>query len=371
LESRRIYDELTTAGVDFYTGVPDSLLKDFCAYVTDHAPAAAHVIAANEGAAVALAAGHHLATGKLGLVYMQNSGIGNAVNPLLSLADRAVYSIPMLLLIGWRGEPGRHDEPQHLKQGAVTLPLLEAMGIAAEPLPADEAAAVATVKRMVAESVRLSAPAALIVRAGTFAAYSLRRARPNPHALSREAAVRMVVEELGDAVIVSTTGMTSRELYEIRAVRGEEPGCDFLTVGSMGHASQIALGIALAQPQRHVCCLDGDGAVLMHMGALALIGSRRPRHFTHVVINNGAHDSVGGQPTAAYEIDLPAIALGCGYRSASRAEGPEHLRRILRQAAPSPRLIEVRVHTGARGDLGRPKTSPQENKAVFASRLRR
>lgn len=373
LDAGRTVAALDAAGVRFFTGVPDSLLKDLCAYVTDHVPAERHVIAANEGAAVALAAGFHLASGDLGLVYLQNSGIGNAVNPLLSLADPAVYGIPLLLLIGWRGEPGRADEPQHVKQGEVTLPLLAAMGIETAVLAADDGAAAAQIAALAARARERGAPVALVARAGTFASYRLAAAAENPYPLGREQAVRAIADALPEeAVVVSTTGMASRELYEHRVARGQDPGRDFLTVGSMGHASQIALGIALARPGRRVVCLDGDGAAIMHLGALAIIGSRAPRALLHVVLNNGAHDSVGGQPTAGYTIDLPALALAAGYAGASRAEDSASLAIRLAAAltAPGPHLLEVRVHPGARADLGRPSTSPEENKRAFVGRLR-
>jgi len=374
LDCGRAFEAFRAAGVDFYAGVPDSLLKDFCAYVTDRVPAEAHVIAANEGAAVALAAGHHLASGGLGLVYMQNSGLGNAVNPLLSLADPEVYAIPLLLLIGWRGEPGRHDEPQHVKQGRVTLPLLAALEIESVLLPAEDGAAAGAIAAAAERARALSAPVALVVRAGTFAPHALRARSANAHPLSREQAVQAVAAALPEAAaVVSTTGMTSRELFEYRVARGEDGGRDFLTVGSMGHASQIALGLALARPEQTVVCLDGDGAVLMHMGALALIAARRPARFVHVVLNNGVHDSVGGQPTAGVDVDLPAAALACGYAAAERVAAADELGRALAAALErsGPTLLEVRIHPGARPDLGRPRSTPVENKRAFVARLRR
>jgi phosphonopyruvate decarboxylase len=373
LDCETTFAILADAGVSFYAGVPDSLLKDFCAYVADHVAEERHLIAANEGAAVAVVAGHHLATGDLGLVYMQNSGLGNAVNPLLSLADPAVYAIPMLLLIGWRGEPGRHDEPQHVQQGRVTLPMLAAMGVETVVLASAPAAAEAQLRQAVDLARRRSAPCALVARAGTFARYQARGMEQNPYALSREEALKLVADALPeDAAIVSTTGMTSRELFEHRVARSEDPGRDFLTVGSMGHASQIALGIAMARPRRRIVCLDGDGALLMHMGAVAIIGSRRPRALLHVVLNNGAHDSVGGQPTAGYGVDIPALALACGYGGAARADSAAALRQALVRAlsAAGPFLLEVRIHPGARADLGRPTSTPAQNKEAFVARLR-
>ena len=363
------YQALLERKISLFTGVPDSLLKDFCACIEDHTDPGNHIIAANEGNAVALAAGHYLATGRPALVYMQNSGQGNAINPLTSLVDPRVYSIPMLLLIGWRGEPGTEDEPQHVKQGEVTLPLLETLGIDHELLPGNLEQAVAGLDGAVDVMLRFSRPYAFVVRKGTFEAYES-QARPDSHCeMVREDVVKMVAEALGpQSVVVSTTGKASRELFEYRAALGHErSGQDFLTVGSMGHASQIALGIALAKPDRQVVCLDGDGALIMHMGALAIIGSQAPRNLKHVVVNNGAYDSVGGQPTVGYDIDIPAIAQACGYAVVLRAESRDELKVQLGalQASEGPALLEVRVNRGARIDLGRPTLTPVENKESF------
>ncbi len=357
----------------FFAGVPDSLLKPFCAWVADHVPEDQHIIAANEGGAVALAAGHHLATGGVGVVYMQNSGQGNAVNPLLSLADSAVYGIPMLLVLGWRGEPGRKDEPQHVKQGRVTLPLLDAMEIPYRVLPDDETQMAATVDEVVAGIRSSSAPAALVVRKGTFKASSGDSPAPLPERPAREEAIAAIARSLDDRdVVVATTGKASRELFEIRAAAGQGHQRDFLTVGSMGHASQIALAIALARPERRVLCLDGDGAAIMHMGGLAIIGAQGPSNLKHVVLNNGVHDSVGGQPTAAQTIDLGAVAGGCGYPWVRKAPDRDALAGLLAEflSSEGPALLEVLVRPGARSDLGRPTTTPQSNKEGFMAFLR-
>lgn len=341
---------LNESGVDFFTGVPDSLLKNFCAYVTDHC-GENHVIAANEGGAVAIASGHYLATGKPALVYMQNSGQGNAVNPLASLADPDVYSIPMVLLVGWRGEPGVHDEPQHVKQGKITLSLFETMGIPTAVIPEEGWKTV--VSEAVTRAIRESRPVALVVKKGLFEEYKLQNKKANIADLSREAAIENLLNELpSDSVIVSTTGMISRELYETRIRRGEGHDHDFLTVGSMGHASMIALGIAMARPDRKVICLDGDGASIMQMGNMAIVGQSSASNLTHIVLNNAAHDSVGGQPTVGGAIDIPAIAVAVGYNQ------PGH-----------PVFKQVLVAKGARKDLGRPKEPPQENKKLFMQTL--
>ncbi|MBQ3343879.1 MAG: phosphonopyruvate decarboxylase [Kiritimatiellae bacterium] len=358
---------LKAAGVDFFTGVPDSLLKSFCAYVTDTC-GERHVIAANEGGAVGLAAGHYLATGRPALVYMQNSGQGNAVNPLCSLADPDVYSIPMVLLVGWRGEPGVKDEPQHVKQGKVTVSLFETLGIPTEVLPDDESAALEVTRRMVERAKAESRPVALIVRKGLFAECKLQNKKPDVASLKREDAIEGVLRALpDDSVVVSTTGMISREVYETRERLGQDHSRDFLTVGSMGHAIMIALGIAKAQPHRKVYCLDGDGASIMHLGNMAIAGQSGCANLTHIVLNNAAHDSVGGQPTVGGSIDLPAIAASCGYDVVADAANLHDLHVL--HGSSKPQFVEIRVAKGARKDLGRPKEPPQVNKALYMKML--
>lgn len=368
LDCQRFYEALRSRGVTFFAGVPDSLLKDLCAYITDQSEPGQHVITANEGSAVALATGHYLATGELSVVYMQNSGLGNTVNPVTSLTDAAVYGIPMVMLVGWRGEPGaKADEPQHVKMGAVTLTMLGAMDVPHAVLPDDAAAAEAALDVAVGEARRRSGPYALVVRTGTFGAYKLPKAAPK-YSMSREAAIGRFLEVVPkDALIVATTGKPSRELYESREQRGERHDTDFLTVGCMGHASQIALGVALRKPARPVYCLDGDGAVLMHMGGLASIGTLAPANYRHVVVNNGAHESVGAQPTVAFDVDLCGVARACGYKTVLRADDEAALSTALAALAKAecPAFLEVRVKVGSRDDLGRPKMSPRELKDAF------
>ena len=374
LECKDFFDALTRDGIAFFAGVPDSLLKNVCAYITDHVPASSHVISANEGGAVGLAMGHYLATGSPALLYMQNSGQGNAVNPLMSLADKEVYAIPMLLMVGWRGEPGTKDEPQHVKQGKVTPALFEAMGISHKILPDEMDAARDVVRSLVRETRQTNQPVALLVRKGTFAPYALEKRPENVHSLSREEAIRTVVRFLDErAVIVSTTGKASRELFEIREELGQGHRKDFLTVGGMGHASQIALGIALAQPDRPVCCLDGDGAALMHAGGMGIIGSySAARRYKHVLLNNGTHDSVGGQPTIGFDVDFCGMARAMGYPHALRVESEEALREVLPGflREPGAGLLEIRVAGGARDDLGRPTVRPVANKQAMMEFLR-
>ena len=371
IQPRSFIETLQQSGIDFYAGVPDSLLKYVCACLTDHVSRDKHIIAANEGAAVALAAGYHLATNKVGCVYMQNSGEGNAVNPLLSLVDKDVYHIPLLLLIGWRGEPGVHDEPQHVKQGKVTLSLLDTMGIGYEVL--DENWQQQTNHAI--DVIRQTGDVfALVVRKGVFDEYKLQMQIPSSFLLSREDAIKIVVDNLrDDDVVVSTTGMISRELFEYREAKQQGHGRDFLTVGSMGHASQIALGIALQKPDRRVLVFDGDGAMLMHLGSMAIIGDYCPKNLVHIVFNNGAHDSVGGQPTVGQQIDVEAIAKAVGYVDVASVDDEQSLKMALNRindtAVGGVSLININVRKGNRANLGRPTTTPIQNKEAFMKNL--
>lgn len=360
-------------GFEFFAGVPDSQLKALCSFLMDRygLDPARHVIAANEGNAAALAAGYHLATGKVPVVYLQNSGLGNVVNPVASLLNEKVYAIPCLFIVGWRGEPGVHDEPQHLFQGEITLPLLDTLDIPYFVFGKDTT--LEQVQAKLDEYRALFAQgkqAAFVVRKGALD-YSGKTVYHNANPMSREAAIGHILAASGNDLVVSTTGKASREVYELREVRGHGHGHDFLTVGSMGHSSSIALGIALQKPERRVWCLDGDGAAIMHLGALALIGANRPANLIHIVLNNEAHESVGGMPTVAGKLDLPGIAKACGYPCALSADNPEGLKKALKTAREGKQLtfIEVKCALGARTDLGRPTTTPQENKAAFMAGL--
>lgn len=368
IDTSKFYKTLTTKGVNFFTGVPDSLLKDICAYISDNTPEERHIIAANEGASVGLAVGSYLASGKLPLVYMQNSGFGNTVNPLLSIADDDVYGIPMLLLIGWRGEPGVKDEPQHVKQGKVSEELLRAMQIPYQVLDA-ESNIETVLEEAINAAITAKKPYALLVRKGTFEKYKLKKDKLSSFPLNREGAVRLIIDKLKENdIVVSTTGKTSREVFEHRVALGQTHEKDFLTVGAMGHTASIAMGIALEKPDRKVFCLDGDGSVLMHMGTLAINGHMgHLENFKHIVINNGAHDSVGGQPTLGFEIDFPKVAEACGYTMVLTASEVEEIRKKLNAIMDHKgrAFLEIKVNKGAREDLGRPTKTPKENKSAF------
>lgn len=371
IQPKDFIETLRAGGVEFFAGVPDSLLKNLCAYITDNVARENNIIAANEGGAVALAAGFHLATGKTGCVYMQNSGEGNAVNPLLSLMDADVYKMPLLMVIGWRGEPGVHDEPQHVKQGKVTLALLETMGIPYAVLDESWESQVTEALQTIREA---NGVYALVVRKGTFEDYKLQKQDASEWELGREEAIQIVAGMLReDDIVVSTTGMISRELFEYREAKGQGHAHDFLTVGSMGHASQIALGIALQKPNRRVIVFDGDGALLMHMGGMAIIGDYNPKNLVHIVFNNGAHDSVGGQPTVGQKIDVEAVAKAVGYVDVISVDNQMSLMAAMNHVnnavIDGVSLINVNVRKGNRKDLGRPTTTPQQNKEALMKEL--
>ncbi len=361
-------------GADFYTGVPDSQLKALCNFLMEKygIDPEHHIIAANEGNCTAIAAGYHLATGKVPVVYMQNSGEGNIINPLASLLNEKVYAIPVIFIIGWRGEPGIHDEPQHIYQGEVTVKLLEDMGvnsfiIGKETADEEVAAAMDAFRKELDEGRDV----AFIIRKGALSD-APKPEYKNDNKMLREEIIRHIVNAAGEDPIVSTTGKASRELFEIREANGQEHKYDFLTVGSMGHSSSIALGVAINKPGKRIWCIDGDGAALMHMGAMAVIGANKPENLIHVVINNGAHETVGGMPTVAGSINLVKIAEACGYPHAVCAEDFETLDKELEKARNRAELsfIEVKCAIGAREDLGRPTTSASENKENFMEFLK-
>lgn len=362
------YDYLVNHNLDFFTGVPDSLLKELCSCIKDKSDDKHNIIAANEGNAVGLAAGYHLSTGKLGVVYMQNSGEGNAVNPLMSLADPKVYSIPMLLIIGWRGEPGVHDEPQHLKQGEVTLKLLEAMDIEYRILSDDFEG---DLKHLIKLAKDENKPVALVVKKGTFSKYnSINKTKAVMGDLLREEALDVILKEIPGDLVVSTTGKESREIFELREKYGQGHGCDFLTVGSMGHTSSIALGVSIGT-KRNVWCLDGDGSFIMHMGGLAIAGANAPDNFKYIINNNAAHESVGGQPTVSNKIDIKAILRACGFSSTYEARTKEEIRDCVGKMKKEGKCaLILYTKQGSREDLGRPTTTPIQNKDAFMSEIK-
>lgn len=354
---------------DFYTGVPDSQLKAFCNYLMNRygIDAQHHIIAANEGNAAAIAAGYHLATGRIPIVYMQNSGEGNMINPAVSLLHESVYAIPVIFVIGWRGEPGTQDEPQHIRQGEITLKLLEDMDIESFVIrDSTTDAEVQTAMKGFNELLNRGKSVAYIISKNALS-YAEKPDYSNKNMLNREEVIEHIVRVSGNDPVISTTGKASRELFEIREKLGGDHKYDFLTVGSMGHSSSLALGIAMSKPNCKVWCIDGDGAVLMHMGSVAVIGSISPGNMVHIVMNNEAHETVGGMPTAARNIRLTDIAKACGYHNAVSVDSLEDLDKELEKAKSAGELtmIEARCSVCSRNDLGRPTTGTMENKKSF------
>jgi len=362
------YDQLANHGVEFYAGVPDSLLKEFCLCIDDRIPRVKHVITVNEGNAVALAAGYYLASKSLPLVYMQNSGLGNAINPLLSLCDPDVYSIPMLVMIGWRGELGVKDEPQHAKQGKIQLDLLETMDIPYVIISQDDEQFAAKISNVVEIAKSESRPVVLLIKKGTFEKYGKEIQKVDEQRMVREEALEIILENLdSDTIVVSTTGKTSREIFEIREKKGQSHQQDFLTVGSMGHCSSIALGIALAKPHREVVCIDGDGAMLMHLGSLTTIATLKPKNFRHILMNNEVHESVGGQDTAAKNINLSSIVAAVESSRMFMAETTIELKININDfmQGDGPSFLEIKIQPSSRANLGRPTIKPVDNKENF------
>jgi phosphonopyruvate decarboxylase len=367
LSSEKLYNSFIENEVSYFCGVPDSLVSPFSLFLEANAKKH-HTITANEGNAIGMAIGYHVATNKVPLVYMQNSGLGNAIDPLVSLADRLVLSIPMILLISWRGQPGKKDEPQHAKQGAITCELLKTLDIPYVVLSRRPGEAALQVRKATETSVKSKSPYALLVEKDTLEEYRYDVRPLTNYPLSREEAIKYVIDNLDDSdFTIASIGKISRELYEYRDELNQSHERDLLTVGGMGHASSIALGIATQKPSRKVYCLDGDGSVLMHMGSLATIGSRQLKNFRHVVFNNGLHDSVGGQPTVGFDIDLLAVAKACGYDHVYAAHESTEIKKCIERmkVLDGSVLLEIRVHSGARGNLTRPSISPKDNKQSF------
>ncbi|MDC1218023.1 phosphonopyruvate decarboxylase [Flavobacteriaceae bacterium] len=363
---------LIEKGINFYSGVPDSLLKELSFCFDGKIDSKNHKITANEGSAIALAAGHYLATGKTPLVYFQNSGLGNAINPLLSLCDSTVYKIPMIILIGWRGEPGIIDEPQHIKQGAIQEKLLNTLEIPYEIID-NELKNYTLISNLISKSKNEVRPVALLVKKNTFSKFKTKKVTFDTSKLMiREKVLAEILNsEIKNEIFITTTGKTSREFYELRKNNSEVVNKDFLTIGSMGHCSQIALGISLFN-KNDVYCIDGDGSVIMHMGSLAINGTSNSKNFKHIILNNGSHESVGGQPTVGKKINFSKIAKNCGYKKVKKISTYTELKNSIKwlNSNEGPLLLEILIKNGSRENLGRPKESPYENKLNFMKKIK-
>lgn len=369
----KIEDFIKVLDADFYTGVPDSQLKPMCNYLMSRygIDSKHHIIAANEGNCVAIAAGYHLATGKVPVVYMQNSGEGNIINPVASLLNEKVYAIPMIFVIGWRGEPGVHDEPQHIYQGEITIKLLDDMGISSFVVDSETTVEdLENISNEFKKQLQKGKNVAFVIRKGALS-YAEKIIYKNNYSMMREEIIEHIVSVTGGDPIISTTGKASRELFEIREKNAQSHKYDFLTVGSMGHSSSIALGVAINKIERKVWCIDGDGAALMHMGAMAVIGANQPDNLVHILINNEAHETVGGMPTVSKKVNMVEIAKACGYGYVVSVDSFEKLDEELKKVKEMKCLsfVEVKCSVGAREDLGRPTTTALENKENFMTYL--
>jgi len=364
-----LYDILAREGIDFFTGVPDSTLKHFCFYLDDYSDPSNHIITANEGNSIALAAGYHISTGKIPLVYMQNSGLGNAINPLTSLVGNDLFAIPMLVMVGWRGEPGKKDAIQHSKDGQMQLQLLETLGLSYTIIPS----ATKSLELQIQDSIRLAkdkeSPHVILVRKDAFEKYKSRKSNnANNHSMSREYVLTKIFNAIKPgSIIISTTGKTSRELYEIRKELGKLDSIDLMLVGSMGHASSLSLGVALENKNRNIFCIDGDGSLIMHMGALSTIGKYSPSNFRHILLNNFSHDSVGGQESSSDIIDFNALSKAVSYNNYFEISEKSDFGKTFSdfQESLGPSFLEILISKGSRPDLSRPDLTPYQNKKEF------
>jgi len=363
MDSKTFIDNL---GINFFTGVPDSVLNSFCFELLADKNKTVK-IGVNEGACLAMAAGHYVATKNVPCVFMQNSGLGNIVNPYTSLANEKVYGIPMLFVVGWRGEPGVKDEPQHAFMGEITDKLLETLEIEYKVIDKDT-----TIKelgdtmRIFREKFAEGKSCAFIIKKGALLG-DAKGGNTSNYEIVREKAIEIIISKTGgEHLVVSSTGKISRELFEIRKKLGQSHSQDFLTVGSMGFASSIAFQIANELPERKIVCIDGDGAALMHLGAMATIGENIPKNFTHIILDNESHESVGGMPTDSKNVDWVGLAKSLGYKSAKVVL---HYKDLEKHDLFDGGLLVVKTNKTSRGDLGRPTTTAKENIKNFMEEI--
>jgi len=372
ISCKDLYTIFKRNDLTFFTGVPDSTFKDWMNFLADeHGKKLTNIVSCNECEATANCVGYYLATGKIGIVYMQNSGLGKCVNPVVSLLDKDVYSIPSIFIIGWRGEPNKKDEPQHKKMGRIMLPLLDCLEIPYKILSGNVQEAEQIINQVKKLAKKNSSPIALIIKKGTLKEYTAKKNLKTNYEMSREDAIKTIIDNLnGDEAIVSTTGKTSRELFEYRIKRGEEPR-DFYTVGSMGCSSSIALGIA-RETTKPIFIFDGDGAALMQLGTMATIGHYKLKNFYHIIFDNSSYDSTGGQPTVSPTIDFKKTTLACGYKGARIIKTKNNLKETINSMKnlDGPQMIIIKINKGARKDLGRPTTTPIKNKQTFMDFLK-
>tara|TARA_B100001142_G_scaffold330015_1_gene395646 strand:- start:1204 stop:2340 length:1137 start_codon:yes stop_codon:yes gene_type:complete len=374
IKPKVLYNILKKNGVEFYTGVPDSTIKDFCFYLEEVVPSNNHIIAANEGNSIGIATGYHLSSGKIPFVYMQNSGLGNAINPLTSLADETVFSIPMIIMIGWRGEPGTKDAVQHQKDGEIQEQLLKALKIPYQILSLDNDKLESQITLSIETSRTNSSPFVILVRRNSFDKF-IHDEKQNQvlfSDMSREYALSNIYDKIEkNAIIVSTTGKISRELNEIKTKSSSKLERELMVVGSMGHASSIALGVSINSPEHQLYCIDGDGSIIMHMGIMATVGKYSTSNFKHILINNFSHDSVGGQSSNSEVVNFSYLSKSFSYKNFFQISKKSDFNSVFDDFlnSPAPSLLEIIVNKGARSDLPRPNRTPLENKKDFMNFL--
>ena len=374
VNQQTLFEALDRLGVKFFTGVPDSLLNDFCLYMTNNIPDSRHVMAANEGNAIGIAAGNYMATGNIPVVYMQNSGIGNAANPLLSLTHDCVYGIPMILVIGWRGDPSINDHAQHKKQGELTPVLMKDMDIPYEILDSDDTV-IDKFTWAVNKAKEISSPVALIAKKAILTQKEKKQTYAESPLMNREEAIAAVIDVFGeDAVYLGTTGRATREVNEQLKLHGIGEGHEWQNVGSMGHVSSVGLGLALGRPDKRIVVFDGDAAAVMHLGALATNCRYKAPNLIHIVLNNGVNESVGGQQSAGQLIDLTGVANSCGYRNVGHAiKTKEELQNVIKNLPGNdmPTFVDVHVRQGIRPDMPKLNIDHKGQKEALMNQLKK
>lgn len=367
------FNILKENGFTFFTGIPDSTFKNFMKFIVDNdGKCLQNLVACNECESIALSAGYYLATNKIGIAYMQNSGLGKAINPLTSLCDQDTYSIPVLLLIGWRGEPGKNDAPQHKKMGRIMLSLLETLEIPYSILEPDLDYIKNEMKKAKKYFNNRKEPYAFIIRRNFFEDYDIKTLQKNNYELNREEAIELIMDNLDENdIVISTTGLISREVYEYRENREKDHFKSFYNIGSMGCASSIGLSIALQRPNKRILIFDGDGAAIMQMGVFTTIGKNFPDNLVHIIFDNHAHETTGNQPSNSTAVNFHQVALASNYNYGTIVTTKSQLLDVINEIKhkKGPQMIVVRVKMGFRLDLKRPEKEPTNYKEYLMKYL--
>jgi phosphonopyruvate decarboxylase len=356
IDTKKLLIFLEKNNLNFFSGVPDSVLKNFTNLLINKS---SHVLATNEGSAVSIGIGYHLSFNKLPCIYMQNSGLANAINPLISIAHKGVYSIPMMMLIGWRGSPGIKDEPQHLIKGKITKNLLKLLGIKYEIIESEKD--FNKIKKLINFSKKKKVPVACLFKKGVLKKVNYHKKFSERSTIKNKILRSEVIREILKSIqnntkIISTTGYTSRELYQIRKNEGYHKGKDFYMIGGMGHSSSVALGAAFKKNKK-ILCLDGDGSMLMHLGSLHTVGLMNKNNFKHILLNNQSHESVGGQEISFKRVKMEKLIKGLGYSKYIQLKDKKDLKNKIQSVLKykGSIFLEVLIEKGAIKNLGRPK----------------